>query len=372
MTNIKKELKIAIVGSRGIPGNYGGFETFAERLSVALAKKGYKVSVYCPSAYSKINNKYFQGVKRIIIPTIPKKSIDKPLSSLLACCHLTFSDTDICLFLGVSPVLFSFLPRLFGKRLAVNIDGLEWKRKKWGRVASFYLKFSEKLAGIFCHEVVVDSMAIKEYYEKAYKKNANFIAYGTEIVNYQDTNTLAKYGLEKEGYILQVCRLEPENNTHIVIREFERVKTNLKLAIIGDAPYSGEYVKSLKKTKDPRIKFLGAIYGYDYKVLQSNAYCYIHAHEVGGTNPALLEAMGVGNCVIVLDVPFNLEVIGKAGFSFSKKEGDLAYKLQYLIDNPKIVKEYRQKAVKRVKENYNWDSIINQYESLFIRMANKK
>jgi len=173
---------------------------------------------------------------------------------------------------------------LFGKRLAVNIDGLEWKRKKWGRVASFYLKFSEKLAGIFCHEVVVDSMAIKEYYEKAYKKNANFIAYGTEIVNYQDTNTLAKYGLEKEGYILQVCRLEPENNTHIVIREFERVKTNLKLAIVGDAPYSGEYVKSLKKTKDPRIKFLGAIYGYDYKVLQSNAYCYIHAHEVGGTS----------------------------------------------------------------------------------------
>ncbi len=291
---------------------------------------------------------------------------------MFACCHLTFSDADICLFLGVSPVLFSFLPRLFGKRLAVNIDGLEWKRKKWGRVASFYLKFSEKLAGIFCHEVVADSMAIKEYYEKAYKKNANFIAYGTEIVNYQDTNTLAKYGLEKEGYILQVCRLEPENNTHIVIREFERVKTNLKLAIVGDAPYSGEYVKSLKKTKDPRIKFLGAIYGYDYKVLQSNAYCYIHAHEVGGTNPALLEAMGAGNCVIVLNVPFNVEVINEAGFSFSKKEGDLTYKLQYLIDNPKIVKEYRQKAVKRVKENYNWDSIINQYESLFIKMANKK
>jgi glycosyltransferase involved in cell wall biosynthesis len=365
-------MKIAILGSRGIPGNYGGFETFAENLSTLLSKREHELTVYCCSAYSNSQESNYNGVMRVILPTVKKKSLEKLIYNLLSLIHVSFTKNEIILMLGVSVSIFCFIPRIFGKRIAINIDGLEWKRSKWGRFASFYLKFSERMSGVLCDEVITDSRAIQKYYENSYMKKAHYIPYGGEIINSLGGECLKKYGLEKGKYVLQVCRLEPENNAHIVLKEFERVKTDLKLVILGDAPYSKEYIRALKSTRDRRIKFLGAIYGDKYREILSNAYCYIHGHEVGGTNPVLVEAMGAGNCVLVLDVPYNLEVIDnrKAGVAFSKKEGDLSLRLQELIDNPGKVQEYKAKAVERIKEAYTWGRIVNEYESLFRKMLN--
>jgi glycosyltransferase involved in cell wall biosynthesis len=361
-------LKIALIGSRGIPANYGGFETFAERLSVGLVKKGHEVSVYCTSAYNHNQEPYYKGVHRHIVPTISIKSIDKIGASFLSCLHSTVANYHIILFLGVSPVLFSWIPRVFGKKTVINIDGLEWKRQKWNQFGSFYLKLSESLSGKLCNEVVTDSRAIQRYYKNAYGRDSCFIAYGADIRKIKDENVLRRFGLKKNNYFLQVCRLDPENNAHIVIREFAKIKTEMPLVILGSAPYSAKYIESLKKISDRRVRFLGGVYGYNYNVIRSNPFCYIHAHEVGGTNPALLEALAAGNCVLVLDVPYNLEVIGDVGLSFSKEEGSLAKRLQSLVDNPELANPFKHMAVERIREFYTWDKVIDQYERLFFRL----
>lgn len=362
-----KQLKIAIIGSRGIPGNYGGFETFAERLSVGLVARGHKVSVYCAADYSGTDDREYQGVKRVLIPTIRSKSLEKLSNSFLSCLHATVNPYDVILFLGVSPILFSWLGRASGKRLVINIDGLEWKRQKWTRFASKFLETCEALSGVMCHQVVTDSKVLQEYFRKRYGRESTYIAYGADAGLHEDDGSLRKYGLEKDKYLLQVCRLEPENNAHLVIEEYKRVDTGFPLVILGDAPHSDEYKLKLKALADPRVKFLGGVYGNEYNVIRSNPYCYIHGHEVGGTNPALLEALAAGNCVAVLDVPYNLEVIGPAGLAFSKEAGSLSSVLQTLLQDPQTISIYRERAVDQIKRYYTWDFIITEYENLFLK-----
>jgi glycosyltransferase involved in cell wall biosynthesis len=361
-----KRLKIAIIGSRGIPGNYGGFETFADHLSVGLVERGHSITVYCASGYSTTDDREYRGVRRVLIPTIRSKSIEKLSNAFLSCLHAAFQSYDLILFLGVSPVPFSWMGRVAGKRLVINIDGLEWKRQKWNRFASKFLETCEALSGVMCHEVVTDAKALQEYYRKRYGRESTFIAYGADIGRHEDDGTLNKFGLEAGKYLLQVGRMEPENNAHLIIEEYKQVDTDYPLVVLGDAPHSDEYKKKLKAAADPRVKFLGAIYGNGYNVIRSNPYLYIHGHEVGGTNPALLEALAAGNCVAVLNVAYNLEVIGEAGFTFSKESGSLSSVIQELLLSPEIVADYRIKAVDRIKEHYTWDSIISEYEKLFL------
>ena len=179
-----------------------------------------------------------------------------------------------------------------------------------------------------------------------------------------------KFGVKPNEYILYVSRLEPENNAHIVIKAFEKVKASLKLVIVGDAPYSLEYIKKLKTTKDSRIVFTGFVFGEGYKEFQSSAYCYVHATEIGGTHPALIEAMGFGNCVIVNGTPENIEVVGNAGIIYKKNDvEDLREKIEYIIRNPKIIRMYGENAKKRIKANYSWNRITDNYECLFLKLA---
>ena len=365
--NEKKRLRIAIIGSRGIPGNYGGFETFAERLSVGLVERGHSVTVYCAACYSKTVCREYRGVRRILVPTVSSKSFEKPSNSTMSCLHAAAMPYDIILFLGVSPVPLSWLVRATGKRLVINIDGLEWKRQKWSRFASKFLEACEVLSSVMCHEVVTDSQALQKYYNHRYGRESTFIAYGADVGRHEDDGTLKKYGLKAGKYLLQVCRLEPENNAHLIIEEYKSVDTEYPLVILGDAPHSNEYKQTLRRLSDSRVKFLGGIYGNGYDIIRSNPYCYIHGHEVGGTNPALLEALAAGNCVAVLNVVYNLEVIGPAGFSFSKDTGGMSSLIQQLLRSPEIVADYRKKAVERIKSHYTWDFIISEYEKLFLK-----
>ena len=360
-------MKVAILGTRGIPANYGGFETFAEELGTRLVKKGFDVSIYCRRDTGKSHDEFYKGVRLVVLPTIKHKYFDTIAHTFVSALHVSFTGTDIVYFCNAINSIFMIFPRLFGKKVVMNVDGLEWKRAKWNRLGKWAYRVSERIATIFAHEIVSDSRGIQAYYKEKFNAETNFITYGARRVAVSRSGSfLKKFGLKKRKYILYVSRLEPENNAHVVINAYERVKTDMPLVIVGDAPYGKPYIKQLRSTKDARIKFLGSIYGEGYRALQSNAFCYIHGNEVGGTNPALLEAMAYGNCVIVNGVPFNREVVGDCGLWFKPGDpSDLKIKIERLFKKPLEVGRFRKMAPERIKKHYNWDDIVEKYIVFF-------
>jgi glycosyltransferase involved in cell wall biosynthesis len=361
-------MKIAILGTRGIPANYGGFETFAEQLGTRLASRGHDVSVYGRKHYSTTNNPFYKGVRLITLPTIRHKYFDTIVHTFLSVLHATPRKYDVILICNAANSIFAFVPRLLGTPTLVNVDGLERKRKKWNWLGRTYYLVSEWLSTFLPTAIVTDAQVIQDYYATRYKKESEMIAYGAEVARRADPDKLKRFGLEPNRYVLYVSRLEPENNAHLVIEAYQRVKTDLPLVIVGGAPYAEEYIAQLKSTRDPRVKFLGFVFGEDYRALQQNAYCYVHATEVGGTHPALIEAMGAGNCALTLDTPENLEVIGEAGIVYESRN-DLARQLQRVLDDPSMIGEYRRRAMARVIQFYNWEQITDQYEELLARLA---
>jgi glycosyltransferase involved in cell wall biosynthesis len=362
-------MKIGIMGTRGIPASYGGFETFAEKLSIGLAEKGHDVTVFCRSNNINYNNKYYNGVQLVILPTIQHKYLDTVAHTFLSVLYSLFNRYDVILICNSVNSLFSFVPRLTGQKVAINVDGLEWQRAKWNKIGKVVYRISELLATILPNYVVTDSMYIKKYYATKFKKRTTFIPYGAPTQRVPANDFIKKYNLSKRAYILYVSRLEPENNAHLVVKAFEKTETDMNLVVVGDAPYNSRYIEKLKQTRDPRIIFTGYVFGRGYQELQSHAYFYVQATEVGGTHPALLEAMGYGNCVLANDVPEHKEVLGKAGIMFStRKTNDLSDKMNFLISNPDVVDRHRQLCRERILENYTWNRIIKQYESLFLKM----
>ena len=363
-------LRIAIMGTRGIPANYGGFETFAEELSTALVRKGHEVTVYCRSNNIRYDSGYYKGVRLVVLPTLGFKYFDTVAHTFLSVLHCSFRKFDVVLICNSVNSVFSFIPRLTGKKVAVNVDGLEWQRAKWNKIGKGVYRMSEFLATFLPHHIVTDSRVIQGYYAKKFGKQSTFIPYGAPKRSEIDGQMLKKLHLESRHYVLYVSRLEPENNAHVVIKAFERTKTDMKLVIVGDAPYSREYIDELKRTKDPRIIFTGYVFGQDYRELQSHAYCYIQATEVGGTHPALLEGMGYGNCILVNDVPEHREVMGNTGCYFNACDiDDLANKLQYLLKSPGEVKKYRKITLARARAKYSWENVTTDYEWLFFRLV---
>ena len=364
-------MRIAILGTRGIPANYGGFETFAEHLSTRLVARGHEVTVYCRAHYTSPRQIEFQGVRLKVLPTIRHKYFDTVVHAFLSALHSVPRHYDAALICNAANAPFAPILRLTGTPVAVNVDGLEHKRKKWNWIARRYYRMAEKLSTILPTETVTDARVIQDYYQARYGADSTMIAYGAEIERRPDP-VVRRWRVEPNRYVLYVSRLEPENNAHLVIEAFKRVRTAHKLLVVGDAPYAREYINDLKARagRDKRIVFTGFVFGRDYRALQQNAYCYIHATEVGGTHPALLEAMGFGNCVLTLAAPENIEAVGDAGISYTD-ENDLAGKLQRVLHDGSLVHAYRNRAQTRVKEFYDWDYVVDRYEELFARMAGK-
>ena len=362
-------MRIAILGTRGIPANYGGFETFAEHLSTRLAARGHDVTVYCRAHYVSPRELEFQGVKLKVLPTIRHKYFDTIVHTFLSALHAVPKRYDAALICNAANAPFASILRLAGTPVALNVDGLEHKRKKWNWIARRYYLMAERLSTVLPTETVTDARVILEYYLASYGAASTMIAYGAEVERRPDP-LVRRWRVEPNRYVLYVSRLEPENNAHLVIEAFKRVRTAHKLLIVGDAPYAREYINDLKTRarRDRRIIFTGFVFGRDYRALQQNAYCYIHATEVGGTHPALLEAMGFGNCVLTLAAPENIEAIGDAGIAYTD-ENDLAEKLQRVLRDGSLVHSYRNRAQARVLEFYDWDYVVDRYERLFAKMA---
>jgi glycosyltransferase involved in cell wall biosynthesis len=269
----------------------------------------------------------------------------------------------VALYCNGANAIFTPWPRLFGIPVALNVDGIERKRKKWNGLARAWYLVSEWLS-TFCPTVAVtDALAIQDYYRARYRKETVLIPYGAEVGKVSGRAVLARLGLEAGNYFLYVSRMEPENHPLEVREAFEKAATAMKLALIGDAPYAQGYIRRVRDTRDPRIVIPGAIYGEGYHELGSHCFAYIHATTVGGTHPALIEAMGRGALVLYRNTPENAEVAGGAGIPF--EADDLADKLRVVLDMREPEREaLRRRAMDRVRERYSWDAVTDAYEKL--------
>jgi glycosyltransferase involved in cell wall biosynthesis len=358
-------VRFAIVGTRGIPARYGGFETFAEELSTRLVERGHQVTVYGRERQA---GPIYRGVHLQYLPTIRHKYYDTLAHTFLSTVHLLGSRYDALLYCNAANAVFTWMPRVLGMPVALNVDGLERHRKKWNAVAKSWYRISEWLATWMPNIVVTDAQAIAEYYQEIYRRDSVMIPYGAELGAVATRDELQKLGLEPQKYFLYVSRLEPENNGLLVREAFERVATDLKLALVGDAPYAAEYIAQVRDTRDPRIVIPGAIYGQGYRELGSHCFAYIHATEVGGTHPALIEAMGRGALTLYLDTPENTEVAGGAGLPFTAE--DLPRVIEHVLTCSEEERgAWRARAVERVRARYSWDAVTDAYEKLLKGLA---
>jgi glycosyltransferase involved in cell wall biosynthesis len=361
-------MRIAILGTRGVPANYGGFETFAEQLGKRLVEHGHEVTVYGRDRFVPAKMKSYLGMRIVRLPALPSKYFETVLHSLFAAIHALTQHYDIIYVCNSANVPSVILLRLFRQRIVLNVDGLEWKRRKWSRVGRAYYRACAWTAARLPVQVVTDALVIQEYYEKTYGRQTTFFAYGTDLDPVADDGTLARLGLEAGRYVLYVSRLEPENNAHVVIEAFASVATDLPLAVVGDAPYASRYIDSLRATADSRVRFLGAVYGSGYRILRSHARVYVQATEVGGTHPALVEAMGYGNAIVANDVAEHRETLGDAGLYYHGS-GELATQLQKVLDDPALANDLRERAHERARRLYSWDAISDAYEKWLVGLC---
>jgi glycosyltransferase involved in cell wall biosynthesis len=354
-------MRIAIAGTRGIPARYGGFETFADELSKRLVERGHEVRVY---TRVRPEEPTYRGASLVFLPTIRHKYFDTMAHTFLSTLHLAAHPCDVALYCNSANAIFTWVPRAAGVPVALNVDGLERRRKKWNVLARAWYLLSERLSTFCPTATISDAERIAEYYERRYGKRTHFIPYGAELGKVESTGVLSGLDLEPGRYFLYVSRMEPENNALLVREAFEPVFTRQKLVLVGDAPYAQEYIARVRDTQDARVVLPGAIYGEGYRELQSHCFAYIHATEVGGTHPALIEAMGRGALVLYLDTPENAEVAGGAGIAF-RSASDLTAKLEAVLAMSDIERdELRRAAVQRVAERYSWDAVTDAYERL--------
>ncbi len=373
-----RPLRIAMMGSRGIPASYSGFETCVEQLSVRLVERGHEVTVYCRSHHVKWSGKTYKGVRLVKLPTIPSKHFDTIVHTFLSMLHGLPRRYDVVYICGVGNAPLSFIPRLAGRPSIVNVDGADWQRDKWGGFAKRYLRLAERTATRFPSVIIADSRVVERYYLDRFRKPSIFIPYGSDVPRRAPGETLERLGLAPDGYLLWVGRLVPENNAHDVVAAYQRLggldATGLQLCIVGDAPYASDYIANLKATAGPGVVFAGYVFGDGYHELGSNARVFVFASGVGGTHPALLEAMAFGNCVVVNDMAANVETVGDAAVPYdgTAGAGDLTRVLGAALADPALIARYRQRAAARAATVYSWEAIADQYEDLFGRLAQRR
>lgn len=362
-------MKIAFAGTFGIPARYGGFETCVEEISTRLVRRGYDVFVYCGYGHDSTTNRTYKGVKLIHHPYISSKFFGFPFRAFCSTMDVLFRDIDIVQYFGTDSSFFTVLLRLSSKKTVLWLDGFAWDRDSYPKLVRFFLRMTAGLALHLPNVSTVDSTFVRNWYREHYDKAPIYIPYGTKIERRVDEDVLRKYELEKERYILFVGRLVPEKGVNYLIEAFGKIDTNMKLAIVGSDLFDKTYEKSLKSKATKNMKFFGFVYGEDYEELCKGAYLYVTPSKLEGTSPALLAAMGYGNCALISDIPGNVEAVGDAGLVFEAGNvGDLRDKLEYLLNNQDVVEAYRKRAVERVKELYDWDRVTDQLEKVYLSL----
>jgi len=364
-------LNIAVIGIKGIPARYGGFETCVDETSKRLRNYGVNITVYCRKYLYEEYLPEYEGIKLKYIPSVKTKNLATISSTLFSVIDIILSKTRIVHIYTAGNAIFIPILKLFGKKCVISVDALDWKRKKWGKFASYYIKTSEKIAVRFADSIISDSQVICEYYLKNYNRKIDYVAFGSNTnTGPANDETIKKYSIIPKKYFIFVGLFRPEKNVDMLIKAFNQAKTkDFSLVLLGDDPLNLVYSNYIYSLKTDKIVFLGRKYGLEYEEISKNAYCYVTASEVEGTSPALVAAMGFITAVLVSSIPENLETIGDSGFVFENNNiQSLIDQIEYLINNPDRVIEYASKAFERSRNKYSWDKIAMDFLNIYNRL----
>jgi glycosyltransferase involved in cell wall biosynthesis len=374
MAPTEKKLKVAIMGAKGYPYVYGGYDTLIRELGERLVARGVSVRVYNHRALFEEKPHYVNGIECIYTPAVERKSLTQLTHTFFSMVHACFSDVDVIFVVNSGNGPFGLISRLFGKPTVINVDGLEWLRPKWKGAGSKYFLWASRMATKFYDQVINDSEEMRRVYLELFDADSKVIAYGANPRESAEIKFIEKWGLIPESYFLIVGRLVPDNNADLIIEGFLKSNSNRKLVIVGDKPFEDEWADQLKKIRDPRVLFTG--YVRDPDELASfyiHSYAYFHGHEYGGTNPAMLKALGYGCAILALDTPFNQEMLqnGKHGWYFDKDVKAVEEIVEKAENNPSIMDEFRKEARSGLTQKYNWDYVTEQYLEVFQELSGK-
>lgn len=353
---------------------YGGFETMAWELSTRFAERGHHVTVYCRHGRTDESRTVPSGIRRRFLPAIRGKYVETVSHTALSVVDSLLHPYDVVILTNAANAVLAAVPRLRGAKVILNVDGIERQRMKWGFAGRLWYALGERFALTFPNVVVADARVIFDYYLRRYRRRTELIAYGATLAERTPPPNLGRLGLGDVAagdYILYVSRLEPENQALLVMEAYRQVKGDHPLLIVGDAPYASQYKAELREAaaRDARVRLPGAIYGSGYTDLQRGAMAYVQATSVGGTHPALIEAMAAGNLVLAYETSENVEVTGGTALMFRDAK-ELAGHLGRIIDDPASpeFQSLREAAVERVTTEYSWEAVTRQYEELFERL----
>ncbi|HNJ92688.1 MAG TPA: DUF1972 domain-containing protein, partial [Nitrosomonas sp.] len=358
-------IRLAILGTRGIPARYGGFETFAEEIAERLQQKGLEVTVYCEKGCNNPVIEIYKGVRLVYVPS-PKLGPFSTILFDLFCLIVARNRHDVIYMLGYGSSLFCFIPRLWGKQVWLNMDGIEWKRTKWSFPARLWLRTMEWIAMLTPNRLIADAYAIQDHIKKHYPYSPpiSVIPYGAPEVLQADSSPLAEWDLATDRYYLLVCRLEPENHVLEILQGYTASNSNLPLVVLGNHRTGTHYVKQLLAITDARIRMLGTVYdSAKLQALRFYARAYFHGHSVGGTNPSLLEALGCGNAVIAHNNVFNREVADNAALYFSTAT-EIPNLVEKIDTDETLRAAMRLNARNIVSQRYTWKLVTDAYMAL--------
>lgn len=370
-TRSSESLHIAMIGTRGVPAAYGGFETAVEEIGARLVEGGHRVTVYCRSAGVSHQTDYL-GMRLIHLPALHFKTAETLSNTALSVGHALLTqriDTAFVFNCANSP----FLPLLRGCRIptAVHVDGLEWKRSKWSGAGQRYYRFAEEFAVRWADALIADAQGIADYYDREFAMRTELLTYGTKVLHDTASDRITALGLQPGRFHLVVARFEPENHVDMIMEGFHQSAATYPLVVVGSAPYAAAYTRKIAEiaASDSRIRMLGSVWDQEeLDQLYSHSLTYAHGHSVGGTNPSLLRAMGGGTSVFAYNVEFNREVVGADGRFFGSPH-DVRQLFDDAEQHASLLKEVGQRLQRRASENYNWADVARGYESLALALA---
>jgi glycosyltransferase involved in cell wall biosynthesis len=358
---VANSLRIAFIGTRGVPASYSGFETCVEQVGRRLAARGHEVTVYCRNTHYIARPEKYLGMHLIHLPAIPQKHLETLSHTALSAFRLSRDTAIVCMGVGNAPVVRSL--ELTGRRTVFNVDGADWQRDKWGLFAQWYLRRCESLAASGRSIVLSDAEAVRRYYSDVYGLETQVVAYGADPPEDHGTSTLEEFGLEPGGYLLYVGRLVPENAPHDYLEGFRLAGIESHAVVVGDAPYADRYKAGLRSSAPPHTVFTGYQFGSAYQQLSNHAGIFVLAATVGGTHPVLVEQMAAGNAILARETESNREVLGRAGLYWSTPE-QLAELLTQIWPDAGRRRQLGEAARRRAAERYDWEKVTTRYLEL--------
>jgi glycosyltransferase involved in cell wall biosynthesis len=368
MTSKQDKIKIAILGSKGYPYVYGGYETMVKELGERLQKRGMDVRVYCHRSLFEDRPAEVNGINLIYVPGIETKVLSQLSHSFFGMLHACFSDVDVIFVVNSANGPLGIFPRIFSKPTAINVDGMEWLRPKWKGFGAKYFFWASKKATRLYDRIISDCYEMQKTYKELFGAQSTVIAYGANPDSESSPDKIKKWNLDYRGYYLIVGRMIPDNNADLIINAFVKSKSNRKLVILGEAPFKDPYESKLKAIKDDRLVFTGYVNDpEELKSLYHNCFAYFHGHEYGGTNPAMLKAMGYDCAILALDTRFTREMLqnGKHGWFFEKSDSSILNIIEKAETSPLEMQVLRETSRAGLTKKYNWDHVTDQYLEVF-------